>query len=114
MGVRNRKFSIFPGSSQFKARPKWLMSAELLETSRLFAHTVAKTEPEWVVTAAEHLIKRHHLEPHYDRRSGRVKAYKRISLRSEQHTSELQSRGHRVCRLLLEKKKSSSPLPPPI
>lgn len=80
MGVRNRKFSIFPGSSQFKARPKWLMSAELLETSRLFAHTVAKIEPEWVVTAAEHLIKRHHFEPHYDRRSGRVKAYERISL----------------------------------
>src|SRR5690625_6869242 len=56
------------------------MSAELLESSRLFAHTVAKIEPEWVVTAAEHLIKRHHFEPHYDRRSGRVKAYERISL----------------------------------
>ena len=80
MGVRNRKFSIFPGSSQFKARPKWLMAAELLETSRLFAHNVAKIEPQWVVTAAEHLIKRHYFEPHYDRRSGRVKAYERSSL----------------------------------
>jgi ATP-dependent helicase HrpA len=80
LGARNRKFAIFPGSSQFKKRPKWLVAAELLETSRLFAHTVAKIEPEWALAAAQHLVKRNHFEPHYDRRSGRVKAYEKITL----------------------------------
>src|SRR5690606_13125793 len=46
----------------------------------LFAHTVAKIEPEWVVAAAEHLIKRQHYEPHYDSRSGQVMAYEKITL----------------------------------
>jgi ATP-dependent helicase HrpA len=79
-GARNRKFSIFPGSSLVKKTPKWIMAAELIETSKLFAHTVAKIEPEWVITAAEHLVKRQHYEPHYDARSGQVMAYERISL----------------------------------
>ncbi len=80
MGARNRKFMIFPGSSMAKKTPKWLMAAELIETSKLFAHTVAKIEPEWVIKAAEHLIKRQHFEPHYDSRSGQVMAYEKISL----------------------------------
>ncbi len=80
LGARNRKFMIFPGSSMAKKTPKWLMAAELIETSKLFAHTVAKIEPEWVIKAAEHLIKRQHFEPHYDSRSGQVMAYEKISL----------------------------------
>ncbi len=80
LGARNRKFAIFPGSSQAKKRPKWLVAGELLETSRLFAHTVAKVEPEWILEAAEHLVKREHFEPHYDARSGQVLAYEKISL----------------------------------
>jgi len=80
LGARNRKFNIFPGSSQFKKTPKWMMAAELLETSRLYAHTVAKIEPEWALAAAEHLVKRQQFEPHYDPRSGRVKAFEKITL----------------------------------
>jgi ATP-dependent helicase HrpA len=80
MGARNRKFAIFPGSSLAKKTPKWIMAAELIETAKLFAHTVAKIEPEWVIDAAEHLIKRQHFEPHYDSRSGQVMAFEKISL----------------------------------
>ena len=80
LGARNRRFSIFPGSSQQKKRPKWLVAAQLLETSQLFAHDVAKVEPEWLLQAAEHLVKRHYFEPHYDPRSGQVKAYERVTL----------------------------------
>lgn len=80
LGARNRKFSIFPGSSLSKKTPKWIMAAELIETSKLFAHTVAKIEPEWVIAAAGHLVKRQHFEPHYDSRSGQVMAYEKISL----------------------------------
>lgn len=80
LGARNRKFTIFPGSSLSKKTPKWMMAAELIETSKLFAHTVAKIEPEWVIAAAQHLVKRQHFEPHYDSRSGQVMAYEKISL----------------------------------
>jgi len=80
LGTRNRKFQIFPGSSQFKKRPKWLMAAEFIETSQLFCHCVAKVESDWVVAAANHLLKHHYYEPHYDAKSGQVKAYDRISL----------------------------------
>lgn len=80
VGARNRKFAIFPGSSQFKKRPRWLMAAELLETSKLFAHVVAKIEPEWVLELAQHLIKHHYYEPHYNSKSGQVLAYDRVTL----------------------------------
>lgn len=80
LGARNRKFTIFPGSSLSKKTPKWIMAAELLETSKLFAHTVAKIEPEWVIAAAQHLVKRQHFEPHYDSRSGQVMVYEKITL----------------------------------
>jgi ATP-dependent helicase HrpA len=80
MGARNRKFSIFPGSSLAKKTPKWIMAAELIETSKLFAHTVAKIEPDWVIDAAQHLIKRQHFEPHYDSRSGQVMVFEKITL----------------------------------
>jgi len=80
LGTRNRKFMIFPGSALKKARPKWLVSAQMLETSQLFAHTVAKVETEWVLHYAKHLLKHHYFEPHYDAKSGQVKAFVRISL----------------------------------
>src|SRR5690606_11549839 len=65
-GARNRRFAIFPGSSLARKTPKWLMAAELLETSRLYAHTVAKIEPEWALGEAEHRVKRKYFEHHYD------------------------------------------------
>lgn len=79
-GTRNRKFLIFPGSSQNKKRPKWMMASEFIETSQLFAHNVAKIEPQWVLEQAEHLVKKHYFEPHYDVKAGQVKAYVKITL----------------------------------
>ncbi|GAB3100238.1 ATP-dependent RNA helicase HrpA [Pseudomaricurvus hydrocarbonicus] len=80
LGARNRHFFIFPGSSQSKKSPKWLVAGQLLETSRLFAHQVAKIEPAWVLQAATHLVKRNQFEPHYDVKSGQVMAYERVTL----------------------------------
>ncbi len=80
LGPRNRHFSVFPGSSLFKQSPKWVACGELLETSKLYAHQVAKVEPEWILAATEHLVKRHHSEPHYHRQRGQVMAYERITL----------------------------------
>lgn len=80
LGARNRKFSIFPGSSQFKKKPRWLVAAELLETSKLYAHGVAKVEPEWILELGQHLLKHHYYEPHYNAKSGQVFAYDRITL----------------------------------
>ncbi len=79
-GTRNRKFQIFPGSSQVKKNHKWIVFAEIIETSNLFAHSVACIEPEWVLDAAGHLVKHHYYEPHYDIKSGQVKAFVRITL----------------------------------
>jgi ATP-dependent helicase HrpA len=79
-GARNRKFAIFPGSSQFKKRPRWMMAAELLETSKLFAHVIARIEPEWILELAQHLVKHHYYEPHYNSKTGQVLAYDRITL----------------------------------
>jgi len=80
LGSRNRKFQIFPGSSQSKKRPRWLMGAEFIETSQLFAHRVAKIEPEWALDCAQHLLKHHYFQPFYEAYSGQVMAYDRISL----------------------------------
>ncbi|GAA5315265.1 MAG: ATP-dependent RNA helicase HrpA [Candidatus Pelagadaptatus aseana] len=80
LGARNRRFHIFPGSSQAKKSPKWIAAGQLLETSRVFAHQVARVDPVWVVKAAEHLLKRNQYEPHFDVKSGQVMAYECVSL----------------------------------
>lgn len=80
LGARNRKLQIFPGSSQTKKKPKWLVAAEVVETSRVFARTVAKIEPEWILGVNDTLLKKHYYEPHWQMRSGRVMAFERISL----------------------------------
>jgi len=80
MGPRNRKFHVFPGSGLFKKPPKWLMAAEIIETSRLYSHVNACIEPEWLSELAAHLVKKHYSEPHYSARSGQVMAYQRQTL----------------------------------
>lgn len=80
LGARNRKFFIFPASSQFKKRPKWLLAAHLLETSKVYGHMVAKIDPEWLLETAEHLLKHHYYQPHYAHQTGQVMAYDRITL----------------------------------
>ncbi len=80
LGARNLKFFIFPGSGQHKARPKWIMAAEQVETSKVYARTVAKIEPEWIEQAARHLIKRSYYDPHWEKKAGRSAVYERTLL----------------------------------
>ncbi len=80
LGARNLKFFIFPGSGQHKARPKWIMAAEQVETSKVYARTVAKIEPEWIEQAAPHLIKRSYYDPHWEKKAGRSAVYERTLL----------------------------------
>ena len=79
-GARNRKQYIFPGSSQFKRKPKWIVSSELVETTRLFARNVAQIESEWIEPLATHLLRRNFFEPHFDAEKGQVFVYEEVSL----------------------------------
>ena len=79
-GARNARFAVFPGSALFKKPPRWVMSAELVETSRLWARISAKIEPEWIEPLAEHLVKRSYSEPHWEKNQGAVMAYEKVTL----------------------------------
>ncbi|OAH14964.1 ATP-dependent RNA helicase HrpA [Streptomyces jeddahensis] len=80
LGARNAKFAVFPGSALFKKPPRFLMSAELVETSRLWARVNAKIEPEWVEPLAQHLLKRTYSEPHWEKDQAAVMAYEKVTL----------------------------------
>ncbi|WP_055494493.1 ATP-dependent RNA helicase HrpA [Streptomyces sp. TP-A0356] len=80
LGARNAKFAIFPGSSLFRKPPRFVMSAELVETSRLWARVNAKIEPEWVEPLAGHLLKRTYSEPHWEKDQAAVMAYEKVTL----------------------------------
>ncbi|WP_018657045.1 ATP-dependent RNA helicase HrpA [Actinomadura flavalba] len=80
VGARGAKFAVFPGSSLFKKPPRWIMSAELVETSRLWARTNAKIEPEWIEPLAQHLVKRNYSEPHWSKKQAAVMAYETVTL----------------------------------
>lgn len=80
LGARGLKFFIFPGSGQHKARPKWIMAAEQVETSKVYARTVAKIEPEWVEACAQHLVKRNYYDPHWEKNAGRCGVFERTLL----------------------------------
>ncbi|MDR5858125.1 ATP-dependent RNA helicase HrpA [Halomonas eurihalina] len=80
LGARNRKFMIHPGSGLAKKTPKWLMAFELVETSRLFARTVARIDPAWIEPAAEHLVKRSYSEPHWEMKRAQVVAFEQVTL----------------------------------
>ncbi|MFI6015301.1 ATP-dependent RNA helicase HrpA [Streptomyces sp. NPDC051243] len=80
IGARNAKFAIFPGSALFKKPPRFVMSAELVETSRLWARVNAKIEPEWVEPLAGHLLKRTYSEPHWEKDQAAVMAYEKVTL----------------------------------
>jgi len=77
LAIRNRSLFIFPGSGQAKRAPKWILAAEFIETSRLFAHTVAEIKPEWIIDAAKHLCRYSYSSPNYSARSGIVKALRK-------------------------------------
>ena len=80
LSARNRRFTIFPGSGLAKRGPKWVMAAELVETQRLYARTVAQISVEWVEPLARHLVHRHYFEPHWEPKAGQVAAYEKVSL----------------------------------
>jgi ATP-dependent helicase HrpA len=79
-GARGSKFFIFPGSALAKKSPKWLMAAELVETSRLFARMAAKIDPLWLEPLAPHIVKRNYSEPHWEKKQGAVMAFEQVSL----------------------------------
>lgn len=80
LGARNRRHFIFPGSSQFKRKPRWIMSGELVETTRLFGRNVAQIESEWVEPLAQHLVKRTYHEPFFDAERGQVFVFEEVML----------------------------------
>ncbi|MDN6169314.1 MAG: ATP-dependent RNA helicase HrpA [Micrococcaceae bacterium] len=79
-GARGTRFSIFPGSALFKKNPEWVMSAELVETSRLWARVNARFDPLWVEEVGKHLLKYSHSEPHWSRKMGSVMGYEKATL----------------------------------
>ena len=80
LGARGTKLAIHPGSGQYKARPQWIVSAEQVETSKVYARMVARIEPEWIEQVGAHLIRQQHYEPHWERRAARVAVYERTTL----------------------------------
>ena len=80
LGARGTKFAIFPGSGLFKKSPDWVLSAELVETSRLWARTNAAVEPQWIEEVGKHLISVQYSEPHWSLSSGAAVAYAKGTL----------------------------------
>ncbi|HTR93056.1 MAG TPA: ATP-dependent RNA helicase HrpA [Trebonia sp.] len=80
LGARGTKFAVFPGSGLARKPPDWLVAAELVETSRLWARTVAAIEPEWVEPVAAHLVKRSYSEPRWSMSQGSAVATEKVTL----------------------------------
>ncbi|HEZ4939393.1 TPA: DUF3418 domain-containing protein [Neisseria meningitidis] len=79
-GARGSRFHLFPASALFKAKPKWVMAAELVETTRLYARDVAVIQPEWIEQEVPHLVRYHYFEPHWEQKRGEVVASERVTL----------------------------------
>ena len=80
LGARQRRFWVHPSSGMGRKKPQWLMAAELVETTKLYARMVAKIEPDWIEPLAGHLIKKNHFEPHWEKKRGQVVAFEQITL----------------------------------
>ena len=80
LGARQRRFWVHPSSGLGRKRPQWLMAAELVETTKLYARMVAKIEPDWIEPLAGHLVKKNHFEPHWEKKRGQVVAFEQITL----------------------------------
>jgi len=80
LGARNRHFFVFPGSGLFAKQPKWLMAAELVETTKLYARGCAAIEPEWIEPLAQHLIRHSYSAPRWQGRAGQVAADEKVTL----------------------------------
>ena len=80
LGAHNRRFYLFPGSVTVKAQPKWMVAAEIVETTRVFARMNAPINPRWLESIASHLITREYNEPTWEVKSGRVTAFETVRL----------------------------------
>ncbi|MGH3698470.1 MAG: ATP-dependent RNA helicase HrpA, partial [Pseudonocardiaceae bacterium] len=80
LGARGARFAVHPGSALFRKPPRWVMVAELVETSRLWGRIAARIEPQWVEPLAGHLVTRSYSEPHWERKRGAVVAYEKVTL----------------------------------
>ncbi|MDB5825568.1 MAG: hrpA [Herminiimonas sp.] len=80
LGARGMRFHIWPGSTLSKKPGKWVMAAELVETNRLYARTVAQIQPEWLERVGGHLLKKSWGDPRWEKRSAQVSAYERATL----------------------------------
>ncbi|MFM8813153.1 MAG: ATP-dependent RNA helicase HrpA, partial [Methylophilaceae bacterium] len=80
LGARGIRFHIAPGSALRKARTKWVMAAELIETSKLYGRYVAAIDPDWIEPLARHLTQSHYSDPRWDRKAAQVQAWERVSL----------------------------------
>jgi ATP-dependent helicase HrpA len=80
LGARGIRFWIHPGSGVRRKAGRWVMAAELTETTRLYARCVATVEPEWLESIGAHLVKRHQYEPHWEKQPARVAAFERGTL----------------------------------
>lgn len=79
-GARGSRLHIHPGSFLFKPKPKWIMSAEQVETTKVYARTVAAIEPEWIERVGAHLVRQQHYDPHWERKAARVAVHERTQL----------------------------------
>ncbi|HUP85419.1 MAG TPA: ATP-dependent RNA helicase HrpA [Acidimicrobiales bacterium] len=80
LGAHNARFAISPGSTVARKPPRWVMAGELVETTRLWARTVARIQPQWVERVGGHLVKRSYSEPQWSARRGAVVASERVTL----------------------------------
>ena len=80
LGARNRKFRVFPGSNLYGKKYPWILAAELVETTQLYARMNARIEPGWIEKQAGSLLKYQHAEPHWEKRPGRVMALEKVTL----------------------------------
>ena len=80
LGTHNRKFHIFPGSALFKKGPKWIMAAEIVETSRVYARTVARVDVQWIEDKSRHLVKHSYSHAHWEKKTAQVSAFRKTTL----------------------------------
>ena len=100
LGARGTKFAVFPGSGLARKPPDWIVAAELVETSRLWARTVAAIEPEWVEPVAAHLVKHSYSEPRWSRNSGAAVATEKVTLYGIPIVADRTVLLHRIDRVL--------------
>ena len=79
-GARNRNFFIFPGSAQFKQKHAWIMAASIVQTTKVYARTVAKIEQQWIEDIGKHVIKTTAFDPYWSKKQGSVMGYQRLTL----------------------------------